>query len=63
MDPLIRDALEVLLVIAVGGILWSAIGRMRRGEVSVARCPSCGRAVSRAYERCGHCGTGLDQPE
>ena len=61
MDPLVRDALEVLLVIAVGGILWSAIGRMRRGEVSVARCPACGRAVSRAYERCVHCGAGLDQ--
>jgi uncharacterized OB-fold protein len=55
MDPLVRDALEVLLVIAVGGILWSAIGRMRRGEVSVLRCPSCGRAVSRAYEDCPHC--------
>jgi len=61
MDPLVRDALEVLLVIAVGGILWSAVGRMRRGEVSVLRCPSCGRAVSRAYERCGHCGAGIEQ--
>jgi uncharacterized OB-fold protein len=59
VDPLVRDALEVLLVVAVGGILWSAIGRLRRGEVSVMRCPSCGRAVSRAYERCGHCGAAL----
>jgi len=59
MDPLVRDALEVLLVIAVGGILWSAMGRMRRGGVSVLRCPSCGRAVSRAYERCGSCGASL----
>ena len=40
MDPLVRDALEVLLVVAVGGILWSAIGRMRRGEVTVMRCPA-----------------------
>lgn len=61
MDPLVRDALEVLLVIAVGGILWSAIGRMRRGEVSVVRCPGCGRAVSRVYDRCGHCGADLNQ--
>jgi hypothetical protein len=59
MNPLVRDALEVLLVIAVGGILASAIGRMRRGEVSVLRCPTCGRAVSRAYERCGHCGASV----
>jgi rubrerythrin len=55
MDPLVRDALEVLLVIAIGGILWSAIGRMRRGEVSVARCGSCGHTVSRAYQDCPHC--------
>jgi len=61
MDPLVRDALEMLLVIAVGGILWSAIGRMRRGEVTVLRCPDCGRAVSRAYERCGHCGAAMSE--
>jgi len=61
MDPLVRDALEVLLVVAVGGILWSAIARMRRGEVTVMRCPACGRAVSRAYERCGHCGAAVSE--
>jgi uncharacterized OB-fold protein len=59
MDPLVRDALEVMLVIAVGGILWSAITRIRRGEVKVVRCPECGRTSSRAYERCGHCGAPL----
>ena len=61
MDPLVRDALEVLLVIAVGGVLWSAIGRIRRGEITVAQCPTCGRAVSRAYERCGHCGEAIEE--
>ena len=61
MDPLVRDALEVLLVVAVGGILWSAVGRMRRGEVSVVRCSSCGRTISRAYDRCGHCGAKVEQ--
>jgi len=60
MNPLVRDALEILLVVAVGGILWSSIGRIRRGEVHVVRCPSCGRAVSRAYDRCGHCGAGIE---
>jgi len=59
MDPLVRDALEVLLVVAIGGILWSAIGRMRRGEIHVVRCPSCGRAVSRAYDDCPHCGASI----
>jgi len=61
MDPLVRDALEVLLVVAVGGILWSAIGRMRRGEVTVVRCPSCARPVSRAYEDCPHCGSPISR--
>ena len=60
MDPLVRDALEVLLVIAVGGILWSAVGRMRRGEIHVVRCPSCGRTSSRAYEECPQCGATLE---
>ena len=60
MDPLVRDALEVLLVVAVGGILWSAIGRLRRGEIHVARCPSCRRAMSRAYDTCPHCGAGMN---
>jgi predicted amidophosphoribosyltransferase len=59
MDPIVRDALEVLLVIAVGGILCSAIGRLRRGEVSVPRCQNCGRAVSRGDGRCRECGTEL----
>jgi hypothetical protein len=61
MDPIVRDALEVLLVIAVGGVLWSAIGRMRRGEVTVVRCPSCTRPVSRAYEDCPHCGAPISR--
>jgi uncharacterized OB-fold protein len=59
MDWLVRDAIEVLLVIAVGGILWSAVGRLRRGEVEVVRCPSCGRASSHAYDECPHCGASL----
>ncbi|MBV8981050.1 MAG: hypothetical protein JO086_09145 [Acidimicrobiia bacterium] len=59
MDPLVRDALEVLLVIAVGGILWSAVWRVRRGEVAVARCAACGRTSSRAYEACPHCGAAM----
>ena len=59
MDPLVRDAIEVLLVIALGGILWSAVGRLRRGEVQVVRCPSCKRTSSRAYGRCAHCGADI----
>jgi uncharacterized OB-fold protein len=61
MDPLVRDALEVLMVVAVGGILWSAISRLRRGEIAVSRCPECGRAVSRADGRCRECGAALDR--
>ncbi|HEX6596495.1 MAG TPA: hypothetical protein VF045_06140 [Acidimicrobiales bacterium] len=56
MPPLVRDVLEVLIVVAVGGMLWSAVTRIRRGEMAVVRCPSCGRPSSRAYERCPRCG-------
>lgn len=61
MDDLVRDGLEVLIVIAVGGLLVGAIGRLRRGEIRVYRCYSCERPTSRAYPRCKHCG--LEQPD
>ncbi|MCB1013654.1 MAG: hypothetical protein KDB10_00860 [Acidimicrobiales bacterium] len=51
-----RDLLEVAMVVALGGILWSAVGRLRRGEIAVVRCGECGRPTSRAYPVCKHCG-------
>jgi hypothetical protein len=54
-DALVRDALEVLFVVAVGGMLWSAIRRLRRGEIRAFTCSACGRPTSRAYPRCKHC--------
>lgn len=51
-----RDALEVLIVISVGGMLWSAISRLRRGEIQAYRCVACDRPTSRAYPQCRHCG-------
>jgi hypothetical protein len=58
-NALVRDALEVLIVVAVGGMLYSAIRRLRRGEIRAFTCPSCGRPTSRAYPRCKHCGEEL----
>ena len=55
MSPLVRDAAEVLMVVAVGGMLWSAIGRVRRREVRAVRCGACGRTASRAYPLCPKC--------
>ena len=52
----VRDRLEVAMVVAVGGILWSAVSRLRRGQIQVVRCAECGRPTSRAYPRCKHCG-------
>ena len=51
-----RTVLEVLIVVAVGGILWSAIVRLRRGQIKVYRCDACDRPTSRAYDVCKHCG-------
>ncbi len=50
-----RDGLELLFVIAVGGMLWSAVRRLRAGQIDVFRCPACERPTSRAYPRCTRC--------
>ena len=55
-DNLLRDALELLVVIAVGGTLVSAVQRLRRGQIAVNLCHACGRPTSRAYPRCTKCG-------
>lgn len=56
VDNLVRDAIELLILISVGGMLWSVVARLRRGEIRAIRCAACGRPVSRAYESCRHCG-------
>ncbi len=61
MAELVRDAIEVVIVIAVGGLLAAVVGRLRRGEVRVYRCAHCRRPTSRAYPRCRHCD--LEQPD
>jgi hypothetical protein len=61
MGALVRDGLEVLMVVAVGGILWAAVGRLRRGEIRAYRCIACGRPTSRGYPRCKHCD--VEQPD
>ena len=55
-DAVLRNGLELLFVVAVGGMLWSAVRRLRAGQVTVPRCTRCGRATSRAYPECVHCG-------
>jgi len=59
VNAAVRDALEVLIVLAVGGVLWSAIARLRRGQITVARCGACGRPAARVYSTCPHCGAQL----
>lgn len=58
MDPgnLVRDVLEVAVVVALGGMVVSAVRRLRRGEIAVVRCVACDRPTSRGYPRCKHCG-------
>lgn len=56
VNLLVRDAIEVLIVVAVGGMVWSVLSRLRRGELKVPQCPDCGGPASRAYPLCRHCG-------
>ena len=58
-QPLVRDGIEVLFVVAVGGMVWSAVRRLRSGQVTAYRCPACDRPTSRAYPDCTRCGTPL----
>ncbi len=60
-NHLLRDLLEILMVIAVGGMLWSAVRRLRSGGIQVFRCAECRRPTSRAYPRCTRCGASLSQ--
>ncbi|MGC8480232.1 MAG: hypothetical protein ACP5PJ_01675 [Acidimicrobiales bacterium] len=50
-----RDLLELLFVVAIAGMLYSAIRSVARGEVRPLRCPNCRRPTSRAYPRCRFC--------
>ncbi|MDQ1374061.1 MAG: hypothetical protein QOJ09_1399 [Actinomycetota bacterium] len=54
-DTLVRDSLELLFVVAVGGMLVSAVRKLRAGQIRVVRCLTCDRPTSRAYPRCKHC--------
>ena len=58
-DTLVRDLLEVLIVVAVGGMLFSAVRRLRAGAIPVYRCPTCERPTTRANGICKHCGADL----
>jgi len=58
-DALVRDALEVAVVVAVGGMLVSVLRRLRRGELPLVTCPRCERPTTRANGICKHCAAPL----
>jgi predicted amidophosphoribosyltransferase len=53
---MVRNAAEILITVAIGGMLFSALTRLRRGQASPRLCPGCGRTVSRVYAACPRCG-------
>ena len=61
-DRLVGDGAEILLAVAVGGMWWSALTRLRRGQARPRLCPGCSRTVSRAYVQCPYCGDPLQGP-
>lgn len=61
MGSLIRDLLELAIVVGLGGMIWQVAQRGRRGDLRVYRCVACARPTSRAYPRCKHCNT--EQPD
>jgi hypothetical protein len=55
----LRDSLELLFVIAIGGTLTSAVRKLFHGQVRPLICKTCNRPTARAYPRCRHCGSSL----
>ena len=53
---MVRNVAEILITVAIGGMLFSALARLRRGQASPRLCPGCGRTVARGYETCPRCG-------
>ncbi len=62
MNSVVQYVAEGLIVVALGGMLWSAVTRVRRGQVAPVSCPACGRTASRAYRYCHRCGAPLEEP-
>ena len=58
-DVVIGDWAEILLAVAVGGMLCSALTRLCRGQARPKLCRACGRAVSRVYDACPRCGAAV----
>ena len=56
LSSLVRDGAEVLMIVAVGGMAWAALTRLRRGQARPCLCPGCGRTVARVYDACPRCG-------
>jgi predicted amidophosphoribosyltransferase len=53
---MVRNVAEILITLSFGGMLLSALARLRRGQASPRLCPGCGRMVSRVYVTCPRCG-------
>lgn len=55
VEALLRDVLEVAIVVAVGAMVVTVVRRLVAGDLRVYRCSRCARPTSRAYPRCRHC--------
>lgn len=53
---MVRNVAEILMTVAIGGMLFSALARLRRGQAIPRLCPGCGRTVARVYATCPRCG-------
>ncbi|MDA8277677.1 MAG: hypothetical protein M0Z45_05735 [Actinomycetota bacterium] len=53
---IVRDMIELLFVVAIGGMFVSSVKRIRSASIRPYLCRGCGRPTARGYAKCRHCG-------
>ncbi|MDA8196640.1 MAG: hypothetical protein M0019_05435 [Actinomycetota bacterium] len=53
---IVRDLIELLFVVAIGGMVVSSIRRIKSASIRPYLCTVCQRPTARGYAKCRHCG-------
>jgi ribosomal protein L37AE/L43A len=57
----VRDLIELLFVVAIGGMAVSSIRRIKAAAIHPYLCSACERPTARGYAKCRHCGAPVEE--